>query len=76
MRIGTDISVLAEPGRPDSSVLAEHLALADLAEPLGFDSLFVAGAPLHRLLDVAEPVAAPVSYYAAQDDAASHSAPA
>ena len=39
MRIGTDISVLAEPGRPDSSVLAEHLALADLAEPLGFDSL-------------------------------------
>ena len=40
MRVGTDISVLAEPGRPDSSVLAEHLALADLAEPLGFDSLF------------------------------------
>ena len=40
MRIGTDISVLAEPGRPDSSVVAEHLALADLAEPLGFDSLF------------------------------------
>lgn len=40
MKIGTDISVLAEPGRPDASVLAEHLALADLAEPLGFDSLF------------------------------------
>src|SRR5690242_13438214 len=40
MRIGTDISVLAEPGRPDSSVVSEHLALADLAEPLGFDSLF------------------------------------
>jgi alkanesulfonate monooxygenase SsuD/methylene tetrahydromethanopterin reductase-like flavin-dependent oxidoreductase (luciferase family) len=40
MKVGTDISVLAEPGRPDSSVLAEHLALADLAEPLGFDSLF------------------------------------
>src|ERR1700739_2659921 len=40
MRMGTDISVLAEPGRQDSSVLAEHLALADLAEPLGFDSLF------------------------------------
>src|SRR5512145_251558 len=40
MKIGTDISVLSEPGRPDSSVLAEHLALADLAEPLGFDSLF------------------------------------
>ena len=40
MKVGTDISVLSEPGRPDSSVLAEHLALADLAEPLGFDSLF------------------------------------
>src|SRR5689334_10802737 len=40
MRVGTDISVLAEPGRPDSSVVSEHLALADLAEPLGFDSLF------------------------------------
>ena len=40
MKVGTDISVLAEPGRPDSSVLSEHLALADLAEPLGFDSLF------------------------------------
>ena len=40
MKVGPDISVLAEPGRPDSSVLSEHLALADLAEPLGFDSLF------------------------------------
>src|SRR5499426_4789931 len=40
MRVGTDISVLAAPGRPDSSVLSEHLALADLAEPLGFASLF------------------------------------
>ncbi len=40
MKIGTDISVLAEPGRSDAAVLAEHLALGDLAEPLGFDSLF------------------------------------
>ena len=40
MKVGTDISVLAEPGRPDAAVLHEHLALADLAEPLGFDSLF------------------------------------
>ncbi len=40
MKIGTDISVLAEPGRSDAAVLADHLALADLAEPLGFDSLF------------------------------------
>ena len=40
LKIGTDISVLAEPGRSDAAVLADHLALADLAEPLGFDSLF------------------------------------
>ena len=40
MKVGTDISVLAQEGRPDAAVLAEHLALADLAEPLGFDSLF------------------------------------
>ena len=40
MKIGTDISVLAEPGRSDATVLAEHLSLGDLAEPLGFDSLF------------------------------------
>ncbi len=40
MKIGTDISVLAEPGRSDAAVLAEHLTLGDLAEPLGFDSLF------------------------------------
>jgi alkanesulfonate monooxygenase SsuD/methylene tetrahydromethanopterin reductase-like flavin-dependent oxidoreductase (luciferase family) len=40
MKIGTDLSVLAEAGRSDAAVLAEHLALGDLAEPLGFDSLF------------------------------------
>ena len=40
MKIGMDISVLAEPGRSDAAVLAEHLYLGDLAEPLGFDSLF------------------------------------
>ena len=40
MKIGTDISVLAEEGRSDAAVLADHLKLADLAEPLGFDSLF------------------------------------
>ena len=40
MKIGTDLSVLAQPGRADAAVLAEHLALGDLAEPLGFDSLF------------------------------------
>lgn len=40
MKIGTDVSVLAEPGRSDAAVLHDHLAVADLAEPLGFDSLF------------------------------------
>jgi alkanesulfonate monooxygenase SsuD/methylene tetrahydromethanopterin reductase-like flavin-dependent oxidoreductase (luciferase family) len=40
MKIGTDLSVLAQAGRSDAAVLAEHLALGDLAEPLGFDSLF------------------------------------
>jgi len=40
MKIGTDISVLAEPGRSDAAVLYDHLAIGDLAEPLGFDSLF------------------------------------
>jgi alkanesulfonate monooxygenase SsuD/methylene tetrahydromethanopterin reductase-like flavin-dependent oxidoreductase (luciferase family) len=40
MKIGTDLSVLAETGRSDAAVLAEHLSLGDLAEPLGFDSLF------------------------------------
>jgi alkanesulfonate monooxygenase SsuD/methylene tetrahydromethanopterin reductase-like flavin-dependent oxidoreductase (luciferase family) len=40
MKIGMDLSVLAQPGRSDAAVLAEHLALGDLAEPLGFNSLF------------------------------------
>lgn len=40
MKVGTDVSVLAEPGRSDAAVLLDHLAVADLAEPLGFDSLF------------------------------------
>jgi alkanesulfonate monooxygenase SsuD/methylene tetrahydromethanopterin reductase-like flavin-dependent oxidoreductase (luciferase family) len=40
MKVGTDVSVLAEPGRSDAAVLMDHLAIADLAEPLGFDSLF------------------------------------
>ncbi len=40
MKIGTDVSVLSEPGRSDAAVLMDHLAIADLAEPLGFDSLF------------------------------------
>lgn len=40
MKVGTDLSVLQQAGRSDASVLADHLKLGDLAEPLGFDSLF------------------------------------
>src|SRR5262249_57002770 len=29
-----------EPPRPDVAVVSDHLAMGDLAEPLGFDSLF------------------------------------
>ena len=58
MKVGTDISVLAEEGRSDAAVLADHLKLADLAEPLGFDSLFRSRASLYGLLDVTPPAAA------------------
>ena len=40
MQVGTALSVLAQPGRPDVALFNEHMALGDLAEPLGFDSLF------------------------------------
>jgi alkanesulfonate monooxygenase SsuD/methylene tetrahydromethanopterin reductase-like flavin-dependent oxidoreductase (luciferase family) len=32
--------MLCQPGRPDASVVHEHMAMGDLVEPLGFDSLF------------------------------------
>jgi alkanesulfonate monooxygenase SsuD/methylene tetrahydromethanopterin reductase-like flavin-dependent oxidoreductase (luciferase family) len=40
MKVGTALNMLAQPGRSDVSVVTEHFALGDLAEPLGFDSLF------------------------------------
>ena len=40
MKVGTALSVLAQPGKPDVALYNEHMALGDLAEPLGFDSLF------------------------------------
>lgn len=40
MKIGHAMNILAEPGRPDAAVYAEHLAMGDLTEPLGFDSLW------------------------------------
>jgi alkanesulfonate monooxygenase SsuD/methylene tetrahydromethanopterin reductase-like flavin-dependent oxidoreductase (luciferase family) len=40
MQVGTALSILAQPNRPDVALFNEHMALGDLAEPLGFDSLF------------------------------------
>jgi alkanesulfonate monooxygenase SsuD/methylene tetrahydromethanopterin reductase-like flavin-dependent oxidoreductase (luciferase family) len=40
MKVGMSMNMLTKPGRSDASVLADHLALGALAEPLGFDSLF------------------------------------
>jgi alkanesulfonate monooxygenase SsuD/methylene tetrahydromethanopterin reductase-like flavin-dependent oxidoreductase (luciferase family) len=40
MKVGTALNMLSQPGRSDSAVLHEHMQLGDLAEPLGFDSLF------------------------------------
>ena len=40
MKVGVSLSILAQPGRSDVAVYNEHLELGDLAEPLGFDSLF------------------------------------
>lgn len=40
MKVGTALSILAQPGRPDAALFNEHMALGDFAEPLGFDSLF------------------------------------
>jgi alkanesulfonate monooxygenase SsuD/methylene tetrahydromethanopterin reductase-like flavin-dependent oxidoreductase (luciferase family) len=40
MKVGIALNMLSEPPRPDLAVVSEHLAMGDLAEPLGFDSLF------------------------------------
>jgi alkanesulfonate monooxygenase SsuD/methylene tetrahydromethanopterin reductase-like flavin-dependent oxidoreductase (luciferase family) len=40
MKVGVALNMLQKDGRSDAEVFAEHLALGDLAEPLGFDSLF------------------------------------
>jgi alkanesulfonate monooxygenase SsuD/methylene tetrahydromethanopterin reductase-like flavin-dependent oxidoreductase (luciferase family) len=40
MKVGTALNMLSQSGRSDASIVAEHFALGDLAEPLGFDSLF------------------------------------
>ena len=40
MKVGIALNMLCQTGRSDASVVGEHLAMGDLAEPLGFDSLF------------------------------------
>ena len=40
MKVGVALNMLQKEGRSDAEVFAEHMALGDLAEPLGFDSLF------------------------------------
>jgi alkanesulfonate monooxygenase SsuD/methylene tetrahydromethanopterin reductase-like flavin-dependent oxidoreductase (luciferase family) len=40
MKVGIALNMLTKDGASDASVVAEHMALGDLAEPLGFDSLF------------------------------------
>ena len=40
MKVGTALNMLQKEGRTDAEVVGEHLAMGDLAEPLGFDSLF------------------------------------
>ncbi len=40
MRVGIALNMLTKPGLSDATVFAEHMALGDLAEPLGFDSLW------------------------------------
>jgi alkanesulfonate monooxygenase SsuD/methylene tetrahydromethanopterin reductase-like flavin-dependent oxidoreductase (luciferase family) len=40
VKVGVALNMLQKPGLSDAAVFAEHMALGDLAEPLGFDSLF------------------------------------
>ena len=40
MKVGIALNMLCEPGRTDVAVVSDHLAMGDLAEPLGFNSLF------------------------------------
>src|ERR1700736_6968209 len=40
MKVGIALNMLSEAGRPDVEVVSSRLAMGDLAEPLGFDSLF------------------------------------
>ncbi len=43
MKVGIALDMLTKEGHSDAAVFAEHMALGDLAEPLGFDLLFAVG---------------------------------
>src|SRR5271170_3068726 len=40
MKVGMALNMLCQDGRSDAAVYKDHLELGDLAEPLGFDSIF------------------------------------
>jgi alkanesulfonate monooxygenase SsuD/methylene tetrahydromethanopterin reductase-like flavin-dependent oxidoreductase (luciferase family) len=40
VKVGIALNMLSENSRADAAVFGDHLALGDLAEPLGFDSLW------------------------------------
>ncbi|HEY1932172.1 MAG TPA: LLM class flavin-dependent oxidoreductase [Acetobacteraceae bacterium] len=40
MKVGMALNMLSQAGRSDVAVVTEHMAMGDLVEPLGFDSLF------------------------------------
>lgn len=40
MKVGPALNILIKDGHSDAVVFSERMALGDLAEPLGFDSLF------------------------------------
>ena len=40
MKVGMALNMLSQAARSDIAVVNEHPQLGDLAEPLGFDSLF------------------------------------
>jgi alkanesulfonate monooxygenase SsuD/methylene tetrahydromethanopterin reductase-like flavin-dependent oxidoreductase (luciferase family) len=40
MKVGTALNMLTKEGHTDAQVVGEHMAMGDLVEPLGFDSLW------------------------------------
>ncbi len=40
MEVGVSMNILQQEGRSDASVMRNHMAIGDMAEPLGFDSIF------------------------------------